>query len=540
MRSRILSSSLIVLSLSVVLLGQRPGAVPASAPQSPPPAPVAAAGPTPFTIDRVLEQLAGTHKNASRVSDELPAGVRAIENVTYATPGGVELQLDVYQPPGSGPSPAVLLVHGGGWESGSRQMERPFAKQLAGLGYVTLPVSYRLGAPGRFPSAIHDLKAAVRWVRSNAKRYAIDPDRIGVVGGSAGGQLAALLGASNGVAILEGESGSAGTASTVQAVVDIDGAVSFPDAALIAQEEIEHKATSRFLGGNYTERAGAWFAASPITHVGRSSAPTLFINSTVDRPILPGRDEMSARLRALGIASHVVVLPGAPHPFWLVHPWFERVLQETDAFLRRQLKGAPPAMTEWVVDNLTSIGGHAVTAIGTPSVVSTPAGPAVEFDGASDGLLVSANPLEGLGQFTMEVLFATDPDGGAEQRFVHVQEAPGDNRALMEMRLLDAGRWCLDTFLKHGTAARTLIDRGLAHPPTTWHVASLVFDGREMSHYVDGVRELFGNVGFQPLGPGSTSIGVRMNRVSWFKGRIARLRVTPYPLTPREMMRAPR
>ena len=502
-----------------------------------------AASPAPFTVERVLEQLAGTYKDVARVTDALPAGVRADEDITYATASGIELQLDIYGPADAvrGPFPAVLIVHGGGWDAGSRQMERPLAKHLAARGYVAVPVSYRLGAPGRFPAALHDLKGAVRWLRANAAKYRVDPRRIGTIGGSAGGHLAALLGASNGVASLEGDGPHAGTSSAVQAVVNIDGAVSFPDSALIAQEEAGRKATSRFLGGNYGERRETWIAASPITYVSRASAPTLFINSVVDRPILPGRDEMSARLRALGIPSHVVVLPDTPHPFWLVHPWFDRTLAEIDAFLSRRLKATPSrAATEWTLDNLTSIGGHAVTVIGAPAVEDTPAGKAIAFNGSTDGLLVEANPVEGLSQFTVEVLFEPAADGPAEQRFFHVQESGADNRVLLETRTLEGGTWCLDTFLKHGIAARTLIDRGRAHPVGRWHAVALVFDGREMSHYVDGVRELFGNVAFLPLKSGSTSLGVRMNRVSWFKGRIARVRVTPYPLVPEEMMQAPR
>jgi pectinesterase len=206
---------------------------------------------------------------------------------------------------------------------------------------VAAPVSYRLGPAGRFPSAIHDLKSAVRWLRANASRYGIDPTQVGAVGGSAGGHLVALLGASAGVVPLEGEGAARDQPSDVQAVVDIDGAVEFPDAALIEQEENAQGATSRFLGGGYRERGKAWHEASPIAYVGPRSAPTLFINSTAPAPILPGRAEMSARLRAIGIDSAVVVIPDTPHPFWLVRPWFDRVLDETDRFLRRHLGRDP-------------------------------------------------------------------------------------------------------------------------------------------------------------------------------------------------------
>jgi pectinesterase len=294
--------------------------------------------PAPFTVERVLQQLQSRYPSVAPVSDALPAGVTAHESLVYDRRGGHELRLDIYRPDGAGPFAAVMLVHGGGWESGDRTMERPLARHLAARGYVTAPVTYRLGPEGRFPAALHDLKSAARWLRANAARYAIDTGRIGAVGGSAGGHLVALLGASNGVPELEGDGPHPGQSSAVQAIVDIDGAAAFPDAALIEQEERSQGATSRFLGGRYTERRTVWYAASPLTYVGRRSAPTLFVKSTAPRPILPGRDEMHARLRVLGIDSEVIVYDDTPHPFWLVHPWFERVLDDADRFLRRHLR----------------------------------------------------------------------------------------------------------------------------------------------------------------------------------------------------------
>ena len=188
--------------------------------------------------------------------------------------------------------------------------------------------------------------------------------------------------------------------------------------------------------------------------------------------------------------------------------------------------------TVWKLDSLSSIGGHPVTVAGAPRVVETPQGRAIEFNGATDGLFLEANPLQGLAQFTLEVVFEPAADGNEEQRFVHVEESGTGNRALVELRRLPDATWALDTFLRHGDASLTLLDRTRTHPAASWHVATLVFDGRTMSHYVDGVREGGGAVAFQPLGEGRTSIGVRLNRVSWFKGRIREVRVTPAVVIP--------
>lgn len=292
----------------------------------------------PFTIDNVLLKLDGKYPQLARVEDRLPDNVNAQENLTYLQRGDESLQLDIYHPKNLDLFPAVLIVHGGGWETGSRQMERPFAKRLAARGFVTVPVSYRLGESGRFPAAVYDLKSAVRWLRSNAAMFHIDPRRIAVVGASAGGQLAALLGASNGIQQLEGDGSHAEESSQVQAVVNIDGAVNFVDARIIGQERERQGAPSRFLGGDYSHRRETWFHASPVFYLGTHSAPTLFINSTAPTPVLPGREDMQQRLRALGVESRTVTIPGTPHPFWLVHPWFEQTLDETAHFLSEQLK----------------------------------------------------------------------------------------------------------------------------------------------------------------------------------------------------------
>ncbi|MGE5814605.1 MAG: alpha/beta hydrolase fold domain-containing protein, partial [Acidobacteriota bacterium] len=180
----------------------------------------------------------------------------------------------------------------------------------------------------------------------------------------------------------------------------------------------------------------------------------------------------------------------------------------------------------WQIDSIERIGNLPVIVVGTPRVVDTEHGKAVEFNGASDGLFIDGNPLEGLDRFTIEVLFEPAVDGAEEQRFLHFEETGSGNRALVELRRLPDGRWTLDTFLRHGQASLTLIDRTRTHPSGSWHVAAMTFDGKVMSHYVDGVLEGRGEVAFKPLWHGRTSIGVRQNRVSWFKGRIRTIRIT--------------
>lgn len=290
-----------------------------------------------FTIESVLAGLKKLHPEASAVDDGLPAGIKAWENVTYGRRGEKNLQLDLYRREDGALLPAVLMVHGGGWIAGDRTMERPFAKNLAKHGYVAVPVSYRLGTAGRFPAPVNDLKEAVRWLRAHATEYGVDAAHIGIVGGSAGGTLATMLGVTGGLKQFETEGEFHDQSSTVQAVVDIDGTVTFMNNALIESSETIPSPYWEYLHGIYSSNREIWLAASPLYYVSRRSAPTLFINSTATQPVLVGREEMCARLKLLGVDSKLIEFPDTPHPFWLVHPWFERAVAETDAFLKTHL-----------------------------------------------------------------------------------------------------------------------------------------------------------------------------------------------------------
>lgn len=191
----------------------------------------------------------------------------------------------------------------------------------------------------------------------------------------------------------------------------------------------------------------------------------------------------------------------------------------------------------WNVDNLSMIGGHEVTVIGSPKIIDAPTGKAVLFDGANDGLFIENNPAEGMEACTIEVLFRPDEGGLAEQRFVHIQERETSNRYMIETRLPGDGTWYADTFVASGEYNRTLKDERFRHDCNEWHTAAIVFDGHQAQQYVNGKLELTANLeAYTPMKPGQTSLGVRQNKVYWFKGAIARLRVTPRALSPEELM----
>ncbi|HJQ32459.1 MAG TPA: family 43 glycosylhydrolase [Pyrinomonadaceae bacterium] len=294
-------------------------------------------GYTVFSVETAERGLLNRYPYVTRLSTEIPKGVTAEPGITYARYGTREMKLDLFRPEGKGTRPAVIVVHGGAWITGNHAMENPFAAELARRGYVAATVEYRLSNEAKYPAQIHDLKAAVRFLRANAARYGIDPKRIAAVGASSGGHLVALLGATNGMKGFEGDGGNASTSSDVQAVVDIDGTATFVDPGNIEKEKKGPLDTNtRLIGATFDERPEVWREASPITHVHKGSAPVLFVNSSSYRPYQQ-REEMQEKLRALGITSEMVVIPDTPHPFWLFHPWFDQTIAHVEEFLKRTL-----------------------------------------------------------------------------------------------------------------------------------------------------------------------------------------------------------
>jgi hypothetical protein len=191
----------------------------------------------------------------------------------------------------------------------------------------------------------------------------------------------------------------------------------------------------------------------------------------------------------------------------------------------------------WDIDNSESIGGHKTTVLGQPKTILADAAKAIWFDGIDDGLIVEALPLAEAQQFTLEIIFRPDANGPREQRFLHLQQDDTDYRILIETRLTDDGKWYLDTYVKGKKGEKTLYDKLKTHPLDVWYNATLVCDGQEMRHYVNGVMEISKGLEFVPPGKGRTSIGVRMNRVYWFKGAVRKIRFTPRVLQPPEFLR---
>ncbi|WP_343728286.1 alpha/beta hydrolase [Duganella sp.] len=260
-----------------------------------------------------------------RIADAaLPAGVRQLADQVYAQHGARCLKLDAYLPAGER-LPVVVLVHGGGWKSGYRSEFVPMALRLAQQGFAAVTVSYRLSGEARYPAAVQDVQAAVRWVRDHAAALHIDPERVALAGGSAGGQIAALAGV---------------TGEGVKAVINIDGLSDFTSELALKYEDDPDKnpsAAGAWFGGRYAEKTALWREASPIRYVRPGMPAMLFIGSGQPR-FSAGREEMMARMTQAGVASDKLLLPDAPHSFWLFDPWLQPTVEASVAFLRQHLR----------------------------------------------------------------------------------------------------------------------------------------------------------------------------------------------------------
>lgn len=191
-----------------------------------------------------------------------------------------------------------------------------------------------------------------------------------------------------------------------------------------------------------------------------------------------------------------------------------------------------PVETVWRFNRLDEIGGHAATILGEPRVM----GEAIEFDGVDDAIFLDTHPLAGAEQFTWEVIFRPARGGPPEQRFFHMQENGTDTRLLLETRLI-GDQWCLDSFARSDTGSQALIDRTKLHPLDEWHHVAAVYDGREFRHYVNGILQGKADVKLTPQGAGRTSIGVRINKVDYFRGAVRLARMSRRALDPAEFLK---
>jgi acetyl esterase/lipase len=280
-----------------------------------------------------------------RGADEPKATPGAIQEIVYTKSGASELKLDLMSPAtGDGPFPAVLLIHGGAWHAGNKSDVRPIMPDFVRHGYVAISPQYRFCPKDTFPAQVHDVKAAVRWIKANAKKYRIDSDRIGAIGFSAGGHLALMLGVTAAGDGLEGEteretknaSGAPVGDSRVNAVVNFFGPTDLADDDI---PEISKPLVKDFLGGTPEAKPDAAKKASPLTYVSKDDAPVLTFQGTND-PLVPYTQaiKLARAMTAAGVPGRVELMIGASHGWGGAE--MERTKSEAFSFLERYLKGA--------------------------------------------------------------------------------------------------------------------------------------------------------------------------------------------------------
>lgn len=261
--------------------------------------------------------------------------------IEYIPAGGKYIRFtDVFYPAGKAQEkhPAIVIIHGGGWRSGSAQQHRPLAQHLAARGYVCFTPDYALSTYLQYPHAIYDLKWFLRWLVKHADKYHVDTSKIAVLGFSAGGELAAFLATTIGDPRFEGPIYKNGaTTAPIHALVDIDGTLSFTHPETGEGDDSKKiSAATYWLGYAKKDSLALWNEASPLTHVGPHTPPTLFINSGVAR-MHAGREDFIKVLNRYKIYAEVKTFENAPHSFCLFNPWFQPTVNYIDDFLKRVL-----------------------------------------------------------------------------------------------------------------------------------------------------------------------------------------------------------
>jgi acetyl esterase/lipase len=269
----------------------------------------------------------------------IPKGVKVERDIEYARVGEMSLMLDIYRPESSDAAlPLVVWIHGGGWHGGDKA--NAMAMPLSGRGYVVASINYRLTGVAPFPAQIEDCRAAIRWLRANAARYGIDPKRIGVWGGSAGGHLVALLGTTPEQTKWDTVGGNTDQSVRVQAVCDYYGPTDFLAPKAIGRGRGGDSEVGRLLSGPVDEREEEARQASPIRYVTADDTPFFIVHGEQDATVPIEQSELfEAALRKAGVEVSFLRVNNAGHGFRPgSDPSPEEIRNRVLAFFDRKLK----------------------------------------------------------------------------------------------------------------------------------------------------------------------------------------------------------
>ena len=266
------------------------------------------------------------------VKPQTPAGF-TLKSILVEKHPEHDVELYVYVPDKDGVYPCILDIHGGGWKSRQVEADKPMMERLAQRGFVTALVSYRLSTEAKYPAALHDCKAALRTLRAHAAELKLDPERIGCMGGSAGGHLSGLVSMTAGKPEFDGPGPNKEFFSTVKAAVVMAATM---DLVASYKDKPPSEGAVLFFGASYQDNPAIYNEASPIEHVRAGVPPTLFIEGENDT-LKIGRTEMMGKLKNLGIDTGVHTLKDAPHPFWMSQPWLDQTVEVSASFFKKHL-----------------------------------------------------------------------------------------------------------------------------------------------------------------------------------------------------------
>ncbi|HEV2118329.1 MAG TPA: alpha/beta hydrolase [Terriglobales bacterium] len=258
---------------------------------------------------------------SSLILFSLAAHARMLKDVVYTRAGGMDLTLDANIPDGSGPFPAAVLVHGGGWVAGDKQQYITYIFQpLSDADFAWFSINYRLAPQYHFPAPADDIEQAIRFVKAHAAQYKIDPKRVALIGESAGGHLVSYVGARN------------QPDSRVAAVVSLYGIHDFITAAM-EWKPFPHEVLELFnIHQVNAETAPLLIKASPVVYVNKNTPPFLLIHGSKDEDVPYDQSvEMCARMKQVGARCELITIPGAPHGMdhWEPHPewhWYKKAM----------------------------------------------------------------------------------------------------------------------------------------------------------------------------------------------------------------------
>jgi acetyl esterase/lipase len=302
-----------------------------------------------FALPTILSAQTPAQTNAAPANPPPPAGIVVLHDVVTGTGGGRDLHAEIAYPQNTtSPLPAVIWIHGGGWVAGSYH-QGPFI-QLAQHGFFAASIEYRLSGEAKWPAQIQDCKLGVRWLRANAAKYNIDPNRIGVWGGSAGGHLVCCLGTMADVKDYEGDGGYPGVSSAVQCVVDFFGPTDLTDPIRQHYPASSIQLVERLLGvslqqdSDLTKNIDLLKSASPCNYVKVGDPPVLIVHGDSDQtvPVIQATLFDTALTQA-GVPHQLIIVKNGTHglgaaPGTVTSPGRSEIDDAVYAFLAKYLK----------------------------------------------------------------------------------------------------------------------------------------------------------------------------------------------------------